>query len=119
VHHGREVKVSEACGNELDFMHSQEKREIWAGEMAQPLKARLTTKNIRKERNKFMHASAQLAFLFFMALGFLTFCDRVSLYSSGCPATYWENQAGLELRYACLCLPSAGIKYTSHHDKLS
>jgi hypothetical protein len=29
---------------------------------------------------------------------FLVFRDRVSLYSSGCPGTYFVDQAGLKLR---------------------
>ncbi|GAB1296499.1 Eukaryotic translation initiation factor 4E type 1B [Apodemus speciosus] len=34
----------------------------------------------------------------------------VSLYSPGCPGTHSVDHAGLELKSACLCLPSAGIK---------
>jgi hypothetical protein len=37
-------------------------------------------------------------------------CDnRVSLCSPGCPGTHSVDQASLELKSACLCLPSAGI----------
>ncbi|GAB1302908.1 H/ACA ribonucleoprotein complex subunit DKC1 [Apodemus speciosus] len=35
---------------------------------------------------------------------------RVSLYSPDCPGTHSVDQAGLELKSDCLCLPSAGIK---------
>jgi hypothetical protein len=45
---------------------------------------------------------------------FLVFQDRVSLYSPGCPGTYFVDQAGLELRTTCLCLPSAGIRGELH-----
>ena len=39
--------------NEREKKEGVEKGEKWAGEMAQPLKARLTTKNIkRRERNR-------------------------------------------------------------------
>jgi hypothetical protein len=37
-------------------------------------------------------------FLFFFSFFFLVFQDRVSLYSPGCPGTYFVDQAGLELR---------------------
>jgi hypothetical protein len=40
----------------------------------------------------------------------LVFQDRVSLCSPGCPGTHSVDQAGLELRSTCLCLPSAEIK---------
>ena len=38
------------------------------------------------------------------------FGSRISLCSSDCPRTHSVDQAGLELRSTCLCLPSAGIK---------
>jgi hypothetical protein len=38
------------------------------------------------------------------------FQDGVSLYILGCPGTHSAEQAGLELRSTCLCLPSTGIK---------
>jgi hypothetical protein len=38
-----------------------------------------------------------LAVVWFVCL-FLVFRDRVSLYSTGCPGTYFVDQAGLELR---------------------
>ena len=37
------------------------------------------------------------------------FRDRVSLYSPGCPRTQ---------KFACLCLPNAGIKGVCHHVRL-
>ena len=45
----------------------------------------------------------------------LVFQDRVSLCSPGCPRTHSVDQAGLELRSACLYLPKAGIKGRCHH----
>jgi hypothetical protein len=50
-------------------------------------------------------------------LFFLVFRDRVSLYSPGCPGTHFVDQAGLELKSVCLCLPSAGIKGMRHHAR--
>jgi hypothetical protein len=44
---------------------------------------------------------------------FWVFQDRVFLYDPGCPGTHSVNQAGLELRSACVYLPSAGIKATT------
>jgi hypothetical protein len=42
--------------------------------------------------------------------------DRVSLYSPGLPGTHSVDQAGLGTqKFACLCLPSAGIKGVCHH----
>jgi len=47
-------------------------------------------------------------------LGF--FRARVSLCSPGCPGTHSVDQAGFKLKkFACLCLPSAGIKVVRHH----
>jgi hypothetical protein len=45
----------------------------------------------------------------------LVFRDRVSLCSPGCPGTHSVDQAGLELKFTCLCLPSAGIKGVLYH----
>lgn len=39
-----------------------------------------------------------------------SFLDRVPLYSSGCPGTYFVDQAGL---------PSAEVKGMCHHTKLN
>jgi hypothetical protein len=39
-------------------------------------------------------------FFFFIFFHFLTFRDRVSLYSPSCPGTHFVDQAGLELRNA-------------------
>jgi hypothetical protein len=36
--------------------------------------------------------------VFFFCLFCFVFRDRVSLYSPGCPGTYFVDQAGLELR---------------------
>jgi hypothetical protein len=44
--------------------------------------------------------------------------DRVSLCSPGCPGTHSADQAGLELRSACLCLQSARIKGVRHLTRL-
>jgi hypothetical protein len=53
-------------------------------------------------------------FVLWLSLFLLFFCfcfwDRVSLCSPGCPGTHFVDQAGLELKFACLCLPSSGIK---------
>jgi hypothetical protein len=46
------------------------------------------------------------------------FQDRVSLYSPGCPATHFVDQAGLELRNLPASVPSAGIKGVCHHAQL-
>jgi hypothetical protein len=48
-------------------------------------------------------------FSFFSLSLFLFFRDRVSLCSPGCPGTHSVDQAGLELRSASLCLPSAPL----------
>jgi hypothetical protein len=41
----------------------------------------------------------------------LSFLDRVSLYSSGCPRTSCVEQAGLKLTLSsCFCLHCVGIK---------
>jgi hypothetical protein len=55
-----------------------------------------------------------LIFIYFYFCFFETgfFC-----YSPGCPGTHFVDQAGLELKSACLCLPSAGIKGVRHHDQ--
>ena len=42
--------------------------------------------------------------------GFWVFPYRVSLCSPGCSGTQSLEQAGLELRSACLCLPSVEVK---------
>jgi hypothetical protein len=50
----------------------------------------------------------------------LCFFETASLLcSSGCPEGHCVNQAGLELRSACLCLPSAGIKGERQHARLN
>jgi hypothetical protein len=47
--------------------------------------------------------------LFFFSFLFLSFfCDRVSLYSPGCPGTHSVEQAGLKLRN----LPASGFFFT-------
>jgi hypothetical protein len=62
--------------------------------------------------------------LTFFGGGLVFFCfvfvfrDRVSLCSLGCLGTHSVDQAGLELKSACLCLPSAGIKGVCHHARL-
>jgi hypothetical protein len=58
--------------------------------------------------------------LLFLIFFFFFFRHRVSLYSSGCPGTYFVDWAGLELRNlpASLCLPSAGIKGVRHQVQL-
>jgi hypothetical protein len=43
------------------------------------------------------------------------FQDRISLCSPGCPGTHSVDQADLEQKSTCLCLPSAGIKGVHHH----
>ena len=46
-----------------------------------------------------------------MSFLFVLFCETVSLCNSpGYSGTYSVDQAGLELRLACLCLPSDRIK---------
>jgi hypothetical protein len=61
-------------------------------------------------------APLEVLYLFyFLFIYFLVFRDRVSLCSPGCPGTHSVDQAGLELRSACLYLPSAGIKGVRHH----
>jgi hypothetical protein len=52
-------------------------------------------------------------------IDWLFFWDRVSLYSPGCPGTHFVDQAGIKLRSACLCLPSAGIKGVRYHARLT
>jgi hypothetical protein len=52
-------------------------------------------------------------------LKFLSFClcvsDGVSLYSPGCLGTHFGGQVGVNLRDACLCLLSAGVKGVCYH----
>ena len=57
-----------------------------------------------------------LFFLSFFFFFFLVFRDRVSLYSPGCPATHFVDQASLELRnLPASGLLGAGIKGMHHH----
>jgi hypothetical protein len=60
-------------------------------------------------------------FLFCFVFVFVLFCF-VFFFSRqgfsawpGSPGTHSVDQAGLDLRSACLCLSSAGIKGVSHH----
>jgi hypothetical protein len=63
-----------------------------------------------------------LSFLCFVLFCFSRQGDRVSLYSPGCPATHFVDQAGLELRNppaSVSRLLRAGIKGVHHHAWLS
>jgi hypothetical protein len=57
----------------------------------------------------------QKSFVYFLFLFFVCFWDKVSLCSSGYSETHSTNQACLEFRSDCLCLPRAGIKEVSRH----
>lgn len=63
----------------------------------------------------FLSKVLQTNWVFVCLVWYLVFQDRVSLCSSGWPATCFMDQTGLELRDLPICLQNPGIEGTHHH----